>query len=102
MSFADEVKRWVSPRSVGGQMALLLVVTSIIAAASRPVMEQLLLNPADVLQQFKLWQAGNSAFAIFPGINQRRVNAQQPGAVFDTPQGTNAGITQQDAEHFAA
>lgn len=66
MSFADEVKRWVSPRSVGGQMALLLVVTSIVAAASRAVMEQVLLNPSDVLQQFKLWQLVSATFLVPP------------------------------------
>jgi len=66
MSFADEVKRWVSPRSVGGQMALLLVVTSIVAAASRPVMEQVVLRPADVLQQFKLWQLVSPTFLVPP------------------------------------
>jgi membrane associated rhomboid family serine protease len=64
MSFADELKRWVSPRSVGGQMALLLVVTSIVAAASGSVMESALLSPSDVLQEFKLWQLVSPTFLV--------------------------------------
>jgi membrane associated rhomboid family serine protease len=66
MSFANEVKRWVSPQSVGGQMALLLVVTSLITAASRVAAEQLLLQPADVIQQFKLWQLVTPTFIVPP------------------------------------
>lgn len=66
MSFADEVRRWVSPRSTGGQMALLLVVTSLVAAASRTVMEQVLLQPADVVRQLKLWQLVTPTFVVPP------------------------------------
>jgi membrane associated rhomboid family serine protease len=66
MSFADEVRRWVSPRSTGGQMALLLVVSSVLVAAARVVGEQLLLQPADVIQQFKLWQLVTPTFIVPP------------------------------------
>jgi membrane associated rhomboid family serine protease len=66
MSFADEVRRWVSPRSTGGQMALLLVVSSVLVAAARAVGEQLLLQPADVIEQFKLWQLVTPTFIVPP------------------------------------
>lgn len=64
MSFANEVKRWVSPTSSGGQMALLLVVTSLIAGISRVVMEQVALQPRDVIEQFKLWQLVTPTFLV--------------------------------------
>lgn len=66
MSFANEVKRWLSPRSMGGQMALVLVVSSLVSAASRVAAEQLLLQPADVIQQFKLWQLVTPTFIVPP------------------------------------
>ncbi|MCA2979014.1 MAG: hypothetical protein INH37_12060, partial [Myxococcaceae bacterium] len=66
MSFANEVKRWLSPRGVGGQMALLLVVSSLAAAISRAAAEQLYLQPADVIQQLKLWQLVTPTFIVPP------------------------------------
>lgn len=64
MSFANEVRRWVSPRSVGGQMALVLVVSTLAVGASGFVREQVLLSPAAVLTEFKLWQLVSPVFVV--------------------------------------
>lgn len=64
MSFANEVKRWVSPRSTGGQMALVLVASSLVAGVSRLALEQLALQPAAVIEQLKLWQVVTTTFLV--------------------------------------
>lgn len=64
MSFANEVKRWVSPRSTGGQMALILVASSLVAGVSRLALEQLALQPAAVIEQLKLWQVVTTTFLV--------------------------------------
>lgn len=64
MSFANEVKRWVSPRSTGGQMALILVASSLVAGVSRLALEQLALQPAAVIEQLKLWQLVTPTFLV--------------------------------------
>lgn len=64
MTFADEVKRWLSPRSVGGQLALLIIVLSLIAGRWPEVAEQVVLQPAAVIEHFKLWQLVTHAFLV--------------------------------------
>lgn len=64
MSFADEVKRWLSPRSMGGQMALLLVASTLLAAGFRTAGAELLLRPAEIVQNFKLWQLVSATFIV--------------------------------------
>lgn len=66
MSFADEVKRWVSPRSLGGQMTLLLVASTLIAFGLRTAGAELLIRPAEIVQNYKLWQLVSATFIIPP------------------------------------
>lgn len=62
MSFADEVKRWLSPRSIGGQLALIITVVTLVAGRWREVMEQIALIPASIIEDFKLWQLASYGF----------------------------------------
>lgn len=64
MTFADEVKRWLSPKSVGGQLALLITVLSLIAGRWPEVAEQVVLQPSAVIEHFKLWQLVTHAFLV--------------------------------------
>lgn len=56
MSFADEVKRWVSPRSIGGQLALIITVLTLVAGRWHEVMAQIALVPASIIEDYKFWQ----------------------------------------------
>ncbi len=66
MSFANEFKSWLSPKSPGGQMALLLAVGSLVVAASNAAFSVLVLQPSAVINELMFWQLITHAFLVAP------------------------------------
>jgi len=64
MSFANEVKRWVNPRTAGGQMGLALVALTIAAAVHPVAYENLVLVPESVLREYKVWLVATHMFIV--------------------------------------
>lgn len=62
MSFANEVKRWLSPTSIGGQLALIITVVTLIGGRWHEAAEQIALIPSSVISDFKLWQLASYTF----------------------------------------
>ncbi len=66
MSFQDEVKRWLSPTRTGGQLALAMVVVTILGEVSTTIGSNVVLQPHAVLNELKLWQLVSWLFVMPP------------------------------------
>jgi len=56
MSFQNEVKSWLNPTRTGGQLALLMVVVTVLGEISATIGTNVVLRPHSVLTELKLWQ----------------------------------------------
>jgi membrane associated rhomboid family serine protease len=66
VSFADEARGWLNPRSAGGQLALATVVMTVIAGGSPTAVAYLVLVPGEVFAHLKLWLPVTSLFITSP------------------------------------
>ncbi|MBL8917872.1 MAG: DUF1751 domain-containing protein [Myxococcaceae bacterium] len=56
------MKRWFSPKSIGGQLALIITLLTLIGGRWGEVTQQLALIPSSVIEDFKLWQLATHGF----------------------------------------
>ena len=64
MSFQSEVKSWLSPTRTGGQLALAMVVVTVLGEISPPIGANVVLQPHAVLGSLKLWQVVTWLFVM--------------------------------------
>lgn len=64
MSFSNEVQRWLSPRSAGGQLGLALVALTIAAAVHPAAYANLVLEPEAVFREYKVWLLVTHLFIV--------------------------------------